>query len=1049
MGEGKVKEKLLILDDESLILRSLENLFEDDYEVFTTTDAETALRLAQDHDFAVVLCDERMPGVSGHEFLRRVRAVSRATSVMMSGYADINALTEAVNSGQIFAYVAKPWEPRQLMAQVAAAVSQFKLIQQVDQERGLLRALMENSPDLIYFKDLESRFTRVNQAHARNLGAKDAAECIGKSNADYFKSEDAARWRLREEQIIKSGEPMVDHVDQVMNHRGRPAWWSTTKVPMFDQSGQVSGIAGISRDITALKKNEELLREESERNRMIIDTAYDAFIAMDPDGVITAWNPQAELTFGWASAEAMGRRLCDIAIPPEYREAHAHGVEHFLASQGSPLNQAVELAALHRDGHQFPVEATVWPVQVAGTWSFNAFVRDITERRRAEETSKKAEKLFGLLQSVTVAANRSSCIEDTVKACLELICTHIGWPVGHGYMRAHGSPEEPFSKGIWYLEDADRFAAFRETSDRLVPGAGMPGRVLAGGKHEWIVDLTDRQVFARANVAAPAGLHSGFAFPVVVKDRIMGVLEFFSCQTVQPEEGLLTILGHIGSQLAQVIIRQRAEQDLQSAKAAAESANNAKSDFLTTMSHEMRTPMNAILGMADLLSESRLSEEQRDYVGIFQKAGASLLDLINNILDLSKVESGHVELELTGFDLAALLEKIIELMLSRAQARALQLYLEILPGVPRGLIGDPSRLRQILINLLGNALKFTERGSVTLRVEPEPAETAGCLRFSVVDTGIGIPVDKTEMIFGRFNQADSSTTRKYGGTGLGLAISKGLVELMGGRISCTSELGKGSTFSFAVPFEVREACVTPEHGEPAAIVFPPVELPSHPSVSRILIAEDSENNRVLMKAYLKDSGFKLDFAENGQIAVEKAISSNPHLVLMDLQMPVMGGLEATREIREWEARTHARPMPIIALTAHAAGEGAGRSLEAGCTEHLTKPIKKALLLEAITRHVSGKIRISPPEGIESLVPAYLVNVRQGMNEILASGDSKVYKVALRLGHQFKGEGEAYGFPEIARTGAAVELAAMASDEDEIRSQILALSDYLDRVEIVV
>jgi len=979
---------------------------------------------------------------------------------MLSGYADMDALSAAVNSGQIFAYIAKPWEPLHLMAQVGAAARQFKLAREVEQERELLRALMENSPDLIYFKDLESRFTRVNQAHARNLGAKDAAECIGKSDADYFKPEDAVRWRSREQELMSTGEPLVDRIERVENYRGGVAWWSTTKVPMFDRNGKVTGIAGISRDITAIKDSEEMLREQSERYRLIIETANDAFIGMDPDGSITAWNPQAEATFGWTAAKILGRSLCDTVIPPSNAEASAHRLEDFLpAKRGTESNRTIELVALHRDGHQFPVEATVWPVQVGGAWSFNAFVRDITERRRAEETRQKANTLFQLLQSVTVAANRSSSILQTTETCLGLICSHIGWPVGHGYMRAQGSPEEPFSKGIWYLEDADRFAAFREISDRrpLVAGAGMPGRVLVGGKPEWIVDLADTEAFTRAREAVLAGLRSGFALPVMVKDKIIGVLEFFSYQTVQPDEGLLTILGHIGSQLAQVVIRQRAENDLQSAKESAESANLAKSEFLTTMSHEMRTPMNAVLGMADLLSESSLSEEQRDYVGIFQKAGASLLDLINNILDLSKVESGHVELESIGFDLAALLEKIIQLMLSRAQARDLQLHLEILPGVHRGLIGDPNRLRQILINLVGNALKFTEHGSVTLRVEPDAGTTGlaaggrmpAWLRFSVVDTGIGIPADKTEMVFGRFNQADSSTTRKYGGTGLGLAISKGLVELMGGRISCTSELGKGSTFSFTAPFEVRDACVTPEPGEPDAIVLPPAELLSHPAVSRILIAEDSENNLALMKAYLKGSGFELDFAENGQIAVEKAVSGRPHLVLMDLQMPIMDGLEATRAIRQWEAKTHARPMPIIALTAHAAGEGAGRSLEAGCTEHLTKPIKKALLLEAISRHISGKIRISPPEGIQSLVPAYLINVRQGMNEILAAGDSKDYKIALRLGHQFKGEGEGYGFPEITRTGAAVELAAMASDDDEIRSQILALSDYLDRVEIVV
>jgi PAS domain S-box-containing protein len=1047
-----VKEKLLILDDESLILRSLEHLFEDDYQVFTTTDAEAALGLAQDHDMAVVLCDERMPGVSGHEFLRRVREVSRATRVMMSGYADMNALTEAVNSGQIFAYVAKPWEPLQLMAQVGSAVSQFKLVQEIDLERGLLRALMENIPDLIYFKDCQSHYTRVNQAQARNLGAKDPAECIGKDSSDYFESQDAARWRFEEQEIVRSGQPQIDQIEQLANPRGGLGWWSMTKVPMFDRSGRVSGIAGISRDITALKNNEESLREQSERYRMILETANDAFIGMDPDGTITAWNPRAELTFGWAAAEVMGRRLCDTVIAPAYRAAQAQDVEHFLTSlQGSMLNQAVELVALHRDGHEFPVEATFWPVRVGGACSFNAFVRDISERRRAEEARKRETSLVQLLQKVTVAANRSSSIEHTTKTCLDLICSYTGWPVGHGYLRANGSPEGLFSVGIWHLKDVGQFAAFRETSDRrpLVPREGLPGRVLASGKSEWVVDLADREAFPRASVAVPAGLRSGFAFPVVVEDKIIGVLEFFSLQMAQPDEGLLTIMGHIGSQLGQVIIRQRADQDLHNAKASAESANSAKSEFLTTMSHEMRTPMNAILGMADLLSETLLGEEQRDYVRIFQKAGASLLDLINNILDLSKVESGHVELESTSFDLGALLEKTVEMMLSRAQIRGLQLTLEVLPGVPLGLVGDPNRLRQVLINLVGNALKFTEHGSVTLRVEPEPAGTAGCLRFNIVDTGIGIATNKTEMIFGRFTQADSSTTRKYGGTGLGLAISKGLVELMGGQIGCTSEIGKGSTFFFSAPFDIREELETPEPVKPAIIAIPPAEPPRQQPVSRILIAEDSEHNLALMKAYLKDSGFELDFAENGEIAVEKVISGHPHLVLMDLQMPVMDGLEAARAIRQWEAKTHEPPIPIIALTAHAVGEGAGTSLEAGCTVHLTKPIKKTTLLEAISFQLRGKIRVTPPEGVADLVPSYLAKVRRDINEILAGGDSKDCQLARRVGHQFKGEGEGYGFPEITRTGTAVELAAMAANEDEIRSQILALSTYLDRVEIVV
>jgi PAS domain S-box-containing protein len=536
---------------------------------------------------------------------------------------------------------------------------------------------MENIPDPIYFKDCQSRFTRVNQAHARTLGAAESAECIGRSDADYFEPEDALRWRLQEEEIVRSGRPQVDRVEQLNKNQEALCWMSTTKVPMFDRGGHVSGIAVISRDITALKNTEEMLREQNERNRLILETANDAFIGMDPDGTITAWNARAELTFGWAAAEVIGRRLCDTVVAPANRAAHAHGVEHFLTTtEGSLLNRTIELVALHRDGHEFPMEATVWPVRVRGACSFNAFVRDISERRRAEEARKKEATLIQLLQSVTVAANRSSTIEHAAKNCLDRICSHTGWPVGHVFLRADNSPEELVSAGVWHLEEAGRFAAFREVTERsrFTHGTGLPGGVLATDKPLWVVNLAGEVPLSeRTGAAGQAGLRSGFGFPILVEDKTIGVLEFFSLHTVHPDEDFLTMMGHIGSQLGQVIIRQRAEEDLRRAKASAESANRAKSEFLTTMSHEMRTPMNAILGMADLLSESSLGEEQRDYVHIFQKAGASLLDLINDILDLSKVESQHFELESIGFDLRALLEKIIEMMASRARDRGLQL----------------------------------------------------------------------------------------------------------------------------------------------------------------------------------------------------------------------------------------------------------------------------------------------------------------------------------------------------------------------------------------
>ena len=1052
-----MKEKLLVLDDELLILKSLENLFEDDYEVYVTDDAEEALLLAGEHDIAVILCDERMPGVPGHEFLRRVREISNAARVMMSGYADIAALTEAVNSGQIFSYIAKPWEPPELKARIKAAAAYFKLVQEAEQARELLRALMENSPDLIFFKDSDSHFTRVNHSLAEFMGAKNPAECIGKNDANYFEAEDALRWRGDEREILRCGRPQIDQVERFKRPNDGLCWLTTTKVPMFDRGGAISGIAGISRDITALKTSEEMLREQSEHNRMILETAYDAFIGMEPNGTITAWNPQAERTFGWTAAEAIGRTLCDTVIAPAYRSAHANGVEQFLSTpEGSLLNRPIDLIGLHRDGHEFPAEATVWSVRVDGIYSFNAFVRDVSERLLAEDARKKEATLVQLLHSVTVAANRSSCIEHTAQTCLRLICSYTGWQVGHVYLKSKDSSGDLVSSNIWCEEEGERFAAFHQVTSRPNSMAtGLPGCIMASGKPHWTTNLADndsppdQSISDRTRAALEAGLRSGFGFPIVVEGQIIGILEFYSLYTAQLDEELLSMMGHIGSQLGQVIRRQRAEEELRRAKASAESANRAKSDFLATMSHEMRTPMNAILGMADLLSESSLHEEQRGYVDISQKAGANLLALISDILDLAKVESGRFELESINFDLRALLEKIIDMMLSRAQDRGLRLTLEIRPDVPSGLVGDPNRLRQILLNLIGNALKFTEQGSVTLRVEPDPGGTPGWLRFNVIDTGIGITADKSEMIFDRFTQADSSTTRQYGGTGLGLAISKGFAELMSGQLGCISELGKGSTFYLALPFAIRSEMAIPESAGPSAAIIQPQKTDSQEGISRVLLAEDSEYNVLLVRAYLKNSGIELEVAENGKIAVEKVLSTRPDLILMDLQMPVMDGLEATRAIRQVEARTGARPVPILALTADAGQEAVARSLFAGCSEHLSKPIKRITLLEAIARHIHGVIRITPPEGLESLVPNYLASVRRDMATMMTGIDAQDCEIAGRLGHQFKGTGHGYGFPEIAQAGTAIEQAARSANEGEIRKQILSLAAYLDRVEVVV
>jgi CheY-like chemotaxis protein len=331
--------------------------------------------------------------------------------------------------------------------------------------------------------------------------------------------------------------------------------------------------------------------------------------------------------------------------------------------------------------------------------------------------------------------------------------------------------------------------------------------------------------------------------------------------------------------------------------------------------------------------------------------------------------------------------------------------------------------------------------------------TEGSLRFNITDTGIGIPPEQQDMIFASFTQADSSTTRVYGGTGLGLAICKGLVELMGGSIGVTSEVGKGSTFSFTVrfsrspaPVEVDKTALLPESEQP------PAAAGAKRAATRILIAEDSEDNLFLVKAYLKGPSFEFDVARNGQQAVEKVLSGKFDLVLMDLQMPVMDGYEATGWIREWEKQNNRSPIPILALTAHALAECGPRTLAAGCTAHLTKPISKATLLDAIAKYSSSApgaaIRVLGNPELRDLMPRFLDSRRRdldAMREALKHANLDAIRV---LGHNMKGSGGGYGLPEITAIGASLESAAKRQDGDDVLNQLGVLSEYLAHVEVV-
>jgi PAS domain S-box-containing protein len=502
--------------------------------------------------------------------------------------------------------------------------------------------------------------------------------------------------------------------------------------------------------------------------------------------------------------------------------------------------------------------------------------------------------------------------------------------------------------------------------------------------------------------------------------------------------------------------RKRVEAELRAAKAVAESASQTKSDFLASMSHEIRTPMNAIIGIADLLAKTPLAPEQDKYVQIFRRAGDNLLNLINDILDLSKVEASQLELERTGFSLNDHLEKVTEMVVDRAHEKGLALVCEIAPNVPNDLVGDPTRLRQVLLNLLSNAIKFTESGEVSLRVAPDAdSSVPTALRFTVSDTGIGIPGDKLGQVFERFTQADSSTTRRFGGSGLGLTISKRLVELMGGRIWVESRVGEGSVFAFAVPFEIWAAANRPTDAPVGT--GPEAPLPA----LCILLAEDSPDNCLITMAYLKDTPYRVEIAETGAVACKKFIAGHYDLVLMDRQMPIMDGLTATRTIRAWEQANDRPPTPIIALTASALKGDREMCLAAGCTAFLTKPIKQEVLLQAIkersiaappsSKEESSRmdtILVRAEPKLADLIPVFLQNCRKNAITMLDALDRGDFETVEILGHGMRGAGGSYGFQAITDIGAALEQAAESADTDASRKWVGELSRYLDRVEII-
>ncbi|MDD3581387.1 MAG: PAS domain S-box protein [Desulfobacca sp.] len=907
-----------------------------------------------------------------------------------------------------------------------------------EEARSRLASIVENSDDAIIGMTLDFIITSWNRG-AELIYGYTAAEVLGR-HISLVVPPDKASELLEILAKINQGK-RVEHLETVRIRKdGRLINVSLTISPIKDDAGRIIGISNISRDITRQKQADAELRKLSRA----VQQSPATVVITDAQGNIEYVNPKFTQITGYSFAEAIGQN-------PRILKSGEKSLEEYKELWDTITAGREWRGLFHnkkKNGELYWESASISPIkeESGAITHFVAVKEDITAIKQAQDELAKLSLVASKTDNAVVITDKNGLTE----------WVNDGFTRMTGYTLPEVLGKKPGAILQGPLSDPATVSRIRAQLQKKEPFTEEILNYHKNGRPYWVsLDISP-----------------------ICNDR-GEVVRFISIQR-------------------DITRRKETEEELRQAKEAADAANRAKTEFLASMSHEIRTPMNAIIGMAELLDETSLSLEQRKFVDVFRSAGETLLNIINDILDLSKVEAGQITVENIDFDLRELVEKVCEVMALRAHEKGIELASRLRPDTPVHLVGDPGRLRQVLTNLVGNAIKFTEKGEVFLEVglataDQESAGDSGTctLQFSIKDTGIGIPPEKIDYIFEKFTQADVSTTRRYGGTGLGLPITKRLVELMGGRIKVESQPGQGSTFSFtlslakqAEPKESQPVPVTDLRGlrvlviddnatnrlilretlsswgarvdeaadgelglarlkqardagrpyrlavldfrmpvmnglEVAAAIkqdpslvgttlmmltsdsrggdlatakslglksylvkpvkrtelrkainlalsqIPEPTVPSAPAgvptqvdqcALRILLVDDSPDNRLLIQAYVKKSPYQLDLAENGAVAVEKFTSGHYDLVLMDMQMPVMDGYTATRTIREWEGRSGVRPTPIIALTAFALKDEVQKSLEAGCNAHLTKPIKKATLLEALAKvcHTPGE-----------------------------------------------------------------------------------------------